>query len=117
MIEDGNAPFHTVFRNPQSFSSDELEECISCFPSKSDWNGEISYEIWIENFIRDVTLPELQFLEQRDLIPVSKAEFWLDIFRKYFKIECMAQFLEYIAKSGKKEDDLKLELDDGDDDA
>ena len=89
-------PFHTVFRNPASFTEDALKECLNEFR----WHGLKD----IEDYLKDVTIGEILFLEEHDLIPEEEMDMWLGILRRYGEIECMSEIIRYFSKKNEKED-------------
>lgn len=89
-------PFHTVFRSPQAFCEGDLERCIYDFPYYSEED--------LNFYLKDVTIGEILFLEEHDLIPEEEMDMWLGILRRYGEIECMSEIIRYFSKKNEKAD-------------
>ncbi len=83
-------PFHTVFRNPESFSKDALEECIEEFSSHSLED--------IASYIEDITFSEMKFLEEHGLLSEDEDEEWLVFLRRHGKTECAEELARYFSE-------------------
>ena len=100
-------PFHTVFRNPSILSEEELKECMDAFSvySRED----------LEDYLKDVTLSEIHFLEKHGLIPPEDEDLWCDLLHQYGNNECEEMVRWCFIEKDMDDDFFREILDESDD--